>query len=921
MLNLLFFLLLPLLYLCTPPFQVFFNENQSKSPIPSHSYRITSYNLNETGLFIEIESLSKDTYYKDKRNRIFQAISISLRSKSPGYLSLKLNPSFILQETPGPFELPEEDPYPNDLLWKEESGDRFFSINIVSNPFSLEIFRSDSQGPLFSTKDFDLIISEKYLELTTILPSQEIFGLGESNKAFKLNSPGLYTLWNRDLFAEKDDGKGGKGSYSSHPVYLAREKGSRFHIVYLRNPHAMDIELKTTEKVSEEGVLPSTSLTYRVIGGVFDFRFFFGETPDEAIILYHRLLGGHILPPYWAFGYQISKYGIKDWMEIKEMVEEFNIKEIPLDIVWFDIDYMQEYRVFTVDEARFPLEQIKKVLLEEHKKHLVIVLDPGVAIKQGEAAYEEGIAGDFFIKTAYKSNLIGCVWPGKTHYPDFISPKVRLYWEQNIVKLYEKLPFSGLWIDMNEFSNLVNGMVSENRPDEECLLNRHKQLDSVESKCGYNEADFLVYTPGGHRKRLDEGNLCTNAVHLDGRTELQVHNLNGLFSSMATFQSLKGSLKRKFPFVLSRSTGPGSGKYAFHWTGDNRSGWDWLKLSLSGILDFQLFGIPFVGADVCGFAGEASEELCLRWTQVGSIYPFFRNHNFQTSRKQDPFSFSPESISGFRNSIFFRYSLLRHFYSVFVRLRGYGAAVRALFFEFGEEEECYEEDIREVEVLWGRELLFTPVLEPNERQIHPYFPGKNAVVWFGLITGESFLGGFHHRVSNGLDEPIPGFLRGGTLVFRQEVSKGVQSSRDLGSGFFIAAAFLSNLKAEGGVFACKGLLEDELLGECIKKGAELRLKIIIKKLEESLQVFMNFYKEEGSETSEEVDIEGIDLYGLEDLKGKKEGKALKIYKQEGKERMEEIGVRIDLKLEILSVRYDKSIGVVAGNQIIIQIKG
>jgi len=41
--------------------------------------------------------------------------------------------------------------------------------------------------------------------------------------------------------------------------------------------------------------------------------------------------------------------------------------------------------------------------------------------------------------------------------------------------------------------------------------------------------------------------------------------------------------------------------------------------SVTGVMLMNMFGIPFAGADICGFIGMSGAELCARWHVVGAF--------------------------------------------------------------------------------------------------------------------------------------------------------------------------------------------------------------------------------------------------------------------------------------------------------------
>ena len=78
---------------------------------------------------------------------------------------------------------------------------------------------------------------------------------------------------------------------------------------------------------------------------------------------------------------------------------------------------------------------------------------------------------------------------------------------------------------------------------------------------------------------------------------------------------------------LSRSTYVGSRKYNAHRTCDNKETCEDLRYFISIALNFGIFGMRMVDANICSFYLTPTKELCNRWIEVSAFYPFSRDHS------------------------------------------------------------------------------------------------------------------------------------------------------------------------------------------------------------------------------------------------------------------------------------------------------
>lgn len=256
------------------------------------------------------------------------------------------------------------------------------------------------------------------------------------------------------------------------------------------------------------------------------------------------------------------------------------------------------------------------------------------------------------------------------------------------------------------------------------------------------------------------------------RLSYDTHSMYGVAESAATAAALRSVFPGKRPFVLSRSTFPSSGTHTAHWTGDNQSGWADLLYSIAGTLNFQLFGVPLTGADICGFLGNTTAELCTRWFQAAAFLPFARSHN-SAPRDQEPYAFGTATTDAIRAVLQLRYALLPYMYSAFARVAAEGGCVATpMFVAFPDDANTWGID---TQWLLGDALLASPALTQGATSVAAYFPA--GARWYDVQTGAlvSTEGGGH--VS--LPTPLSAFnlhVRGGAVVAMQPLPSGVLST-------------------------------------------------------------------------------------------------------------------------------------------------
>lgn len=667
----------------------------------------------------------------------------------------------ITDQNQNRFEVPHENVKP---FSGSAASNLTYAVEVSQQPFGIKVTRRSNGRTLIDSSMGPLLFSDQFLQFSIRLPSANVYGLGEhvhQQYRHDMNWK-TWSLFARDTIPNAE----GNNLYGAQTFFLCLEDASGLSFgVFLMNSNAMDITLQ-----------PTPAVTYRIIGGIFDFYVFLGDNPEQVVQEYLELIGRPVLPAYWALGFHISRYDYETLDNMKAVVDRNRAAQIPYDVQHADIDYMDKRKDFTYDPVAYNgFPEFAKNLHDNGQK-LIIILDPAISNDTSSSnpygPYDRGVAKKVWVNASDGvSPLFGEVWPGITVFPDYTNPECTAWWVEECRLFHETVDYDGLWIDMNEVASFVAGSLTG---------------------CPTNNLNFPPFTPRVLDGYLFSKTLCLDAVQTWGK-QYDVHNLYGYSMAISTAQAINTVFPEKRSFILTRSTFAGSGKFAAHWLGDNTATWNDLQWSIPGMLEFNLFGIPMVGADICGFAEDTTEELCRRWMQLGAFYPFSRNHNGQGYKEQDPAFFGADSllVNTSRHYLNVRYTLLPYLYTLFYRAHTRGDTVaRPLVHEFYEDSNTWGVDRQ---FLWGPSLLITPVLHQGAEKVTAYMPDA---LWYDFETG-----GLTNWRKREVELELPAdkiglHLRGGYILPTQQPATTTVDSRKNPLGLIIALDDNSEAKGE-----------------------------------------------------------------------------------------------------------------------------
>lgn len=486
-------------------------------------------------------------------------------------------------------------------------------------------------------------------------------------------------------------------------------------------------------------------------GTDFDFYYIKGNKPIEIVKEFRKAIGKSYIPPFWAFGYQQSRWSYPDAKTVDSVIDGYDKAGIPLDCVYLDIDYMDSYKDFTVDNKKFPdfADYVSKK--REQGIHLIPIIDAGVKKEDGYSVYEEGRDNGYFCKNEDGTDFEGGVWPGIVGFPDFLRKDVR-EWFGSKYKVLTDAGIDGFWNDMNEPA-IFYSVKGLDKAIEKASSLKGKNLDLSQF---FNLKDTFL-------SLSNSAEDYSSIYHTIGGKQVchdRVHNIYGANMTKAAGEYFAKEFGEEKILMFSRASYIGAHRSSGIWFGDNHSWWSHILLNLKMLPSANMCGFLYCGADLGGFNENATRDLVLRFLALGVFTPLMRNHAALGTRDQECYNF--ENSEDFKDIIEVRYRLIPYLYSTFRRASEENDMIfKPLSFDYSNDKiarEC------ETQLMLGDECMICPVYEQNVCGRYVYLPEDMTFVKLSgtnVVTKKMSKG--THYIEVALNE-VPLFIKSGRKI-------------------------------------------------------------------------------------------------------------------------------------------------------------
>lgn len=622
------------------------------------------------------------------------------------------------------------------MVWKFKYGNPFETEAVVGS------IKETEGNPPFGT----LSLKDGFCYRYELSKNDVVYGLGEAVRG--INKRGHCYISNAS--DDPDHMESTRSMYGAHNfIVIAGEKNFGLFVDY---PAKLTFDIGYTLSDILEISCQDANLYLYVIEG---------ETPYEIVKQFRKIIGRSYIPPKFAFGFGQSRWGYRTKEDFRKVVDGYRENHIPIDMVYMDIDYMQDFKDFTLDEENFQDFPEFVSEMKERNIRLIPIIDAGVKIEPGYQVYEEGVRNGYFCKREDGSNFVAAVWPGYTHFPDVLNPEARR-WFGGCYRILTEQGIEGFWNDMNEPAIFYTpeGMEEAYEQLRECAEDENGKVSVfqvretlVNLKNNQKDYEAFYHQVDGQMVRHDK-----------------VHNLFGYNMTRAAGEGLERIDPDKRFLLFSRSSYIGMHRYGGIWTGDNKSWWNHILLNLRMMPSLNMCGFLYTGADLGGFGADATRDLLLRWLAFGVFTPLMRNHAAVDTREQECYQF--ENAEDFRHVVGVRYRLLPYLYSEYMK-----AAVsddmyfKPLSFEYPQD--AFAPQVED-QLMLGNEIMIAPVYTQNAKGRYVYLPEKMMFIKFmpdGSVYEEKLPAG-HHYVEIALNE-VPLFIRAGKCIPVAETAESV----------------------------------------------------------------------------------------------------------------------------------------------------